>query len=141
MCLQKVTSRKNCVKKLVFFLNLKVNDKNGRSRIRIRVQQSKAWIRGSGSTSKCHGSGTLIFSIHRHKRISDLVEGAKHLMSLQGSILKILYNGSTWKVPGASMIFYLCLQITISMDNKGLFKQKQLQGFSSPWTLSDPSND
>jgi hypothetical protein len=33
-------------------------------------------------------------------------------MSLQGSILKNLYNGSTWKVPGASMISYFCLQIT-----------------------------
>jgi hypothetical protein len=32
------------------------------SRIRIRIRWSEAWIRGSGSgsTPKCHGSGTLI---------------------------------------------------------------------------------
>jgi hypothetical protein len=32
------------------------------SRIRIRIHQSEAWIRGSGSgtTPKCHGSGTLL---------------------------------------------------------------------------------
>jgi hypothetical protein len=45
---------------------LKVNDENSRIRIRIRIQiqtrihQSKAWIRGSGSTPICHGSGTLL---------------------------------------------------------------------------------
>jgi hypothetical protein len=34
------------------------------SKIRIRIHQSEAWIRGSGSgsgsTPKCHGSGTLL---------------------------------------------------------------------------------
>jgi hypothetical protein len=32
------------------------------SRIRIRIHLSEAWIRGSGSTPKCHGSGTLLKS-------------------------------------------------------------------------------
>ncbi len=47
-----------------FFLNqffvgvLKVNDE--KSRIRIRIHQSEAWIRGSGSMPICHGSATLI---------------------------------------------------------------------------------
>jgi hypothetical protein len=27
---------------------------------------SEVWIRGSGSTPKCHGSGTLIATSHRH---------------------------------------------------------------------------
>ncbi len=36
---------------------MKVNDEN--SRIRIRNHQSEVWIRGSGSTPKCHGSATL----------------------------------------------------------------------------------
>jgi F-box/leucine-rich repeat protein 10/11 len=39
---------------------LKVNDENGRIRIRIRIHWSEVWIRGSGSTPKCHGSGTLL---------------------------------------------------------------------------------
>jgi hypothetical protein len=41
---------------------LKVNDENSRIRIRIRfrIHQSEAWIRESGSSPKCHGSGTLI---------------------------------------------------------------------------------
>jgi hypothetical protein len=47
-----------------FFLNsffvgiLKVYDEN--RRIRIRIHKSDAWIRGSGSTPKSHGSGTLV---------------------------------------------------------------------------------
>jgi hypothetical protein len=51
-----------------YFFNdvLKVNDVNHRIRIRIwiriRIYQSEAWIRGSGSTPKCHGSGTLLGS-------------------------------------------------------------------------------
>jgi hypothetical protein len=44
-------------KNLFFVGVLKVNDEN--SRIRIRIYYSEAWIRGSGSTPKCHGSGTL----------------------------------------------------------------------------------
>ncbi len=107
MQLQKVISRKNCVKKLVFFAGiLKVNDKGSISqrhgsadpdppkmswirntasksnkqknfflnqffvgvlkingdKSRIQIQQSEAWIRGSGSgsTPKCHGSETLV---------------------------------------------------------------------------------
>ncbi len=45
-----------------FFINLfvvgvlKVNDEN--SRIPIRIHLSEAWIRGSGSVLKCHGSAT-----------------------------------------------------------------------------------
>jgi hypothetical protein len=50
-----------------FFLNLffvgilKVSDENRRIGIciRIRIHQLEAWIRGSGSTPKCHGSATL----------------------------------------------------------------------------------
>ena len=30
-----------------------------RIRIRIRIHESEAWIQGSGSTPKCHGSATL----------------------------------------------------------------------------------
>ncbi len=45
-------------KKICFFGVLKVNDKD--SRIRIRIHWSEAWIRGSGSTPKCHGSATLL---------------------------------------------------------------------------------
>jgi hypothetical protein len=44
MYLQKVTSRKDGVKKLVFFWHLEGQK-----------------IAGSGSTPKCHGSGTLLF--------------------------------------------------------------------------------
>jgi hypothetical protein len=36
---------------------LKVNEENSRSRIRTHL--SEAWIGGSGSTPKCHGSATL----------------------------------------------------------------------------------
>jgi hypothetical protein len=36
---------------------LKVNDEN--TRTRIRIHYSEAWISGSGSTPKCHGSATL----------------------------------------------------------------------------------
>jgi hypothetical protein len=41
---------------------LMVTDETSRIRIRIRIwiRQSEAWIRGSGSTPKCHGSGTLL---------------------------------------------------------------------------------
>ncbi len=59
MYLQKVISRKNCVKNYFFAGMLIVNYEN--NRIRIQDQKSEAWIRGSGSgsTPKCHGSGTL----------------------------------------------------------------------------------
>ncbi len=58
----KVISRK-IVLKISFFAGiLKVNDKN--SRIRIRIHQSEAWIRGSGSTPKFLGSGTLLHSAY-----------------------------------------------------------------------------
>jgi hypothetical protein len=53
MYLQKVISRKT-------FGILKVNDENSRIRIRIRIHLSEAWIRGSRSTPKCHGSATLL---------------------------------------------------------------------------------
>jgi hypothetical protein len=49
----------NLIKKFLnyFFAGiLKVNDENSR----IRIHLSEAWIRGSGSTPKCHGSGTLL---------------------------------------------------------------------------------
>jgi hypothetical protein len=40
---------------------LKVKDENSR----IRIHYSEAWIRGSGpgSTPKCHGSATLVFTL------------------------------------------------------------------------------
>ncbi len=44
---------------VVFVGALKINDEKSRIRIRIRIHQLEAWIRGSGSTPKCHGSGTL----------------------------------------------------------------------------------
>ncbi len=49
-----------------FFLNqlfvgiLNVNDEN----IRILIHQSEAWIRGSGFTTKCHESATLLYTVH-----------------------------------------------------------------------------
>jgi hypothetical protein len=53
----------------LFFVGiLKVNDENRRIRIRIRIHHSEAWIRGSGSTQKCHGSATLP---RREKRPGD----------------------------------------------------------------------
>jgi hypothetical protein len=51
MYLQKITSRKNCVKKLVFAGILKVNDENSR----IRIQDPDPGS-GSGSISQRHGS-------------------------------------------------------------------------------------
>jgi hypothetical protein len=60
MYLQKVTSRKIVLKNLFNAGILKVNDENSR----IRIHLSEAWIRGSGSgsgsTPKCHRSGTLV---------------------------------------------------------------------------------
>jgi hypothetical protein len=44
---------KNFLKKLVFGV-LKVIDEN------ILIHYSEAWIPGSGSTPKCHGSATLL---------------------------------------------------------------------------------
>ncbi len=68
----KSNKQKNFYKNQFFVDILKVNDKN--SRIRIRIHQLEAWIRGSrsgsGSTPKCHGSATLFlnlkftFSVH-----------------------------------------------------------------------------
>jgi hypothetical protein len=56
MYLQKVNAEKLFLNQ--FFVGvLKVNDENGR--IRIRIHLSEAWIRGSGSTPKCHGSAKL----------------------------------------------------------------------------------
>jgi hypothetical protein len=70
MYLQKVISRKICVKNKFFGSILKVNDD---SRIRIqdpdpdpnpdplvRGMDPRIRISGSGSTPKCHGSGTLV---------------------------------------------------------------------------------
>jgi hypothetical protein len=48
------------------FLSSKRNKQKSRIRIQIRIQiririhKSEAWIRGSGSTPKCHGSETLV---------------------------------------------------------------------------------
>jgi hypothetical protein len=53
--LPKLISRKLKKKKLVFVGVLKVNDENS------RIQLSEAWIRGSGSTPKWHGSAKLDF--------------------------------------------------------------------------------
>ncbi len=56
MYLQKVNAEKLFLNQ--FFVGvLKVNDENGR--ILIRIHLSEAWIRGSGSTPKCHGSAKL----------------------------------------------------------------------------------
>jgi hypothetical protein len=62
MYLQKVISRKKCVKNYFFAGILKVNDENSRIRIQDPNPDPEARIRGSrfGSTPKCHGSGTLI---------------------------------------------------------------------------------
>jgi hypothetical protein len=37
---------------------LKVSNENSK----IRIHYSEKWIRGSGSTPKCHGSATLLLS-------------------------------------------------------------------------------
>jgi hypothetical protein len=52
--------------KQFFVCILRINDENSRIRIRVRMQLSEAWIRGSGSAStpKCHGSGTLVRNIN-----------------------------------------------------------------------------
>jgi hypothetical protein len=51
--------QKNKKIKISFFVGiLKVSDEN--RRIRIRIHLSEAWIPGSGSTPKCHGSATLV---------------------------------------------------------------------------------
>jgi hypothetical protein len=67
MHFQKVISKNTFEQTNYFFVgNLKVNEENSRIRIRIRVRiririhLSEAWIRGSGSTPKCHGSATLV---------------------------------------------------------------------------------
>jgi hypothetical protein len=66
MYLQKVTSRKNCVKKLVFCGILKVNDENSRIQIQDPDPDPNPdpVVSGmdprTGSTPKCHGSGTLL---------------------------------------------------------------------------------
>ncbi len=69
MYLQKVICRNTFFTQ--FFVSvLKVNDENTRIRIRIwiRIHQSDAWIRGSGSgsTPKQHGSATLVSSVIEH---------------------------------------------------------------------------
>jgi hypothetical protein len=60
----KSTFKKECagkllVQKFVLVAILKVNDENRKIRIPIRVNKSEAWIPGSGSTPKFHGSATL----------------------------------------------------------------------------------
>jgi hypothetical protein len=56
----------NCVKKLIFYWHLEgvtiITGSGSRIRIRIRIRRSVAWIRGSESTPKCHGSGTLLYT-------------------------------------------------------------------------------
>jgi hypothetical protein len=42
-----------------------------RSRSRIWIQKSEAWIRGSGSTPKCHGYATLV-KVKQILRLADL---------------------------------------------------------------------
>ncbi len=84
MYLQKVLSRKNCVKKIVFAGILKVNDENSR----IRIHSSEAWIcgSGSGSTPKCHGSATLQKKA-RHKYI------VRHSTTLSYPPIENSFNG------------------------------------------------
>jgi hypothetical protein len=65
---------------------LKVNDENRRIRIRIliRIHESEAWIRGSGSTPKCHGSATLVWRLIRNRftyNISLVVLSARSRLS------------------------------------------------------------
>jgi hypothetical protein len=74
MYLQKVTSRKNCVKKNSFFAGiLKVNDENSRIRIqdpdpdplvrgmdpRIRIHTKMSWIRNTAKERKGQNGNTL----------------------------------------------------------------------------------
>jgi hypothetical protein len=69
MYLQKVITRKNCVKNNFFAGILKVNDEN--RRIRIQDPDPDPLVRsmdprsGSGSTPKCHGSITLIETLKK----------------------------------------------------------------------------
>jgi hypothetical protein len=57
----KVISRKTLPKKLVFCWRLEGNDENRR----IRIHYSEAWICGSGSTPKSHGSPTMVKKLLR----------------------------------------------------------------------------
>ncbi len=87
MKLQKVISRRNCVKKFVLAGILKVNDENSRTRIRdpdplvrcmdprirIRIHPKMSWIRHTGSLCVLYGGlriSKLQFSIQKiHKKI------------------------------------------------------------------------
>jgi hypothetical protein len=75
---QKAISRKTFLKKfsLSFVGVLKVNDENSRIWIRIQIHQLEAWIRGSGSTPKCHRFGTLQTTI-RHVLMQVKVDALK----------------------------------------------------------------
>ncbi len=68
MYLQKVTSRKNCVRKLEFAGILKVNDKNSRIRIQDPDPGSGS---GSGSISQRHGSADLDPDPDPHQNVMD----------------------------------------------------------------------
>jgi hypothetical protein len=59
----KSNKQKKLCKKIVFYWHLEVQWENSRIRIRFRIHWSEAWIPGSGSTPKCHGSATLISGI------------------------------------------------------------------------------
>jgi hypothetical protein len=65
-----------------FFVGLlKVIDESRRIRIRIRIHLSEAWIRGSGSTPKCHGSATLTGTVHKKSIICISVATRKEQLS------------------------------------------------------------
>ncbi len=82
--------------------NKQVNDENNKIQIRIqiRIHLSEAWIRGSGSTPKCHGSGTLLAPPLSVSFGSGIRDGKK--------------SGSTWfgiqdKHPGSEMLHIIAM--------------------------------
>jgi hypothetical protein len=133
MYLQKVTSRKKCVKKLIFAGILKFNDEN--IRIRIRIYQSEAWIcgSGSGSTPKCHGSWTLLLRIypekHRYKmqKFSNVDEIANLRVKYTFLYFLYIWYDGKWRL---LILFFLvrrngALQIRINIINMQLWQKKR----------------
>ncbi len=92
MYLQKVTGRKNCVKKLVFCWHLEGQW--------IRIHKSEAWIRGSGSTLKCHGSGTLL-------SFMSLLD-----TSVAGPVLDLSGSSDKYSVYSLPVLYYLGIVFT-----------------------------
>ncbi len=122
MYLQKVISRKTFFTNLFFVGILKVKDESSR----IRIHYSEAWIRGSGSgsTPKCHGSGTLL-KMYCYVLGSTMLGSGARCRRNQGSYQPLMFTFS-----GAAC------------SNHGLRKQQKTMLFavvSINYTLRSPS--